>query len=268
MATGFSDELNADYPVTPEQIEQYHTNGYVKLPGVFSPTVIEHFGAAITQLVTDMSRQYRPLAERDTYGKAFLQIPNLWEHDDEVKAFVLARRLGQIASQLMHVGGVRLYHDQALFKEPGGGFTPWHADQFYWPLSNANTVTAWIPLQETPLEMGPLSFCVGSQKLLSDRDVAISDESEQRINTSLKDYPKDESPYALGDVSFHSGWTFHRAGPNNTDQMRGVMTVIMMEDGIRLIEPQRKQHENDWQAWCPGAEIGEKIASPLNPVIY
>ena len=79
---------------------------------------------------------------------------------------------------------------------------------------------------------------------------------------------KSAEAYALGDVSFHAGWTFHRAGPNNTDQMRGVMTVIMMEDGIRLIEPQRQQHENDWHRWCPGAEIGEKVQSPLNPVIY
>ena len=25
------------------------------------------------------------------------------------------------------MGGVRIYHDQALYKQPGGGCTPWHA---------------------------------------------------------------------------------------------------------------------------------------------
>lgn len=29
----------------------------------------------------------------------------------------------------LQVDGVRIYHDQALFKSPGGGPTPWHCDQ-------------------------------------------------------------------------------------------------------------------------------------------
>ena len=152
------------------------------------------------------------MEERTTYAKAFLQITNLWEHSDKVKRFVLSLRLGKIAAELMGVDGVRIYHDQALYKEPGGGFTPWHADQFYWPLANDNTVTAWIPLQPVPLEMGPLSLCIGSHKLLKNRHLAISDDSEEKIGRTLHDYAKFVDPFALGDVSFHSGWTFHRAG--------------------------------------------------------
>ena len=41
----------------------------------------------------------------------------------------------EIATELMQTDGARLYHDQALFKEAGGGITPWHADQYYWPLN-------------------------------------------------------------------------------------------------------------------------------------
>ncbi|MBV8689372.1 MAG: phytanoyl-CoA dioxygenase family protein [Candidatus Eremiobacteraeota bacterium] len=54
---------------------------------------------------------------------------------------------------------MRLYHDQALIKEPGAGYTPWHADQFYWPLDSAKTITAWVPLRAVPLEMGPICVC-------------------------------------------------------------------------------------------------------------
>jgi Phytanoyl-CoA dioxygenase (PhyH) len=56
------------------------------------------------------------------------------------------------------VGGVRLYHDQALYKEAGGGPTPWHADQYYWPLTTDRVVTAWVPLQAVSADMGPLAF--------------------------------------------------------------------------------------------------------------
>ena len=39
---------------------------------------------------------------------------------------------------------LRLWHDQALYKEPGGRGTDAHHDQPYWPLEQANTITAWI----------------------------------------------------------------------------------------------------------------------------
>ena len=103
-----------------------------------------------------------------------------------MKSFVYSKRLAQIAAQLMETSGVRLYHDQALFKEPGGGFTPWHADQYYWPLATNKTITAWIPMQETPLEMGPLEFSAKSFRLHGGRELKISDNSEQVISRKLR----------------------------------------------------------------------------------
>ncbi len=46
-----------------------------------------------------------------------------------MRKFVFGTRLARIAAELMGVRGVRIYHDQALCKLPGGGPTPWHADQ-------------------------------------------------------------------------------------------------------------------------------------------
>ncbi len=65
----------------------------------------------------------------------------------------------------------------------------------------------WVPLQSTPLEIGPLEFSVGSQHFESNRQLAISDESERQIQHSLKkqNYPLDQSPYDLGEVSYHLG---------------------------------------------------------------
>lgn len=261
-------ELESTYPLADAHVAFFQAQGYVKLPAVFSAPLLACVGSRIERIVRAHQVRQPVLERRDTYGQAFLQVSGLWQRDERIRAFCLAPRLGAIAAALLQVAGVRLYHDQALFKEPGGGFTPWHADQHYWPLSNDNTITAWIPLQDVPGEMGPLAFCQGSHRLRQNRHLAISDESERQIGRSLKDYPVDASPYALGDVSLHRGWTFHRAGPNRTDRMRAVMTVIMMEDGIRVIEPQRPAQANDWHAFMPGIGIGEVAASPLNPVIY
>ena len=267
---GLLRQLDAPYALIADQIARFRRDGYIKLKDVLSPEAIAHYGAEITREVVRLNDQTKPMAERTTYEKAFLQIMNLWTHNETVKEFSFSRRLARIAAELMGVRGVRMYHDQALYKEPGGGITPWHADQYYWPLSNDNTVTAWIPLQATPLELGPLAFSVGSQQFEMGRELEISDESEAKLQRSLKDhnYPLDETPFDLGEVSFHLGWTFHRAAPNTSDRARAVMTVIYVEDGIRVIEPRTKNHRSDLAMWMPGMKPGDEVASPLNPVLY
>ena len=262
--------LNKNYALNSDQINFYHKNGFIKLKNIFDAETLKYYEQLISKKVAQKSEEFAPLKERDTYGKAFLQIFNLWTEDKDIKSFVFSKRLAGIATELMEVEGVRMYHDQALYKEGNGGFTPWHADQYYWPLSSDKTVTAWIPLQKIDLEMGPLEFSAGSQVISEGRALAISDESEKQIEKRLRvtDFEKVSQPFDLGEVSFHSGWVFHRAGPNTTDRTRKVMTVIYMDKEMRLISPSNDGQVNDWNTWCPGAKIGEVIDTHLNPILF
>ena len=205
-----------------------------------------------------------------TYQKAFLQIFNLWRENEIVNEFVRSKRLAKIALDLLGTSGVRLYHDQALYKEPGGGITPWHADQFYWPLDSDKTVTVWMPLQRTPFEMGPLAFSVKSHNFSFGRDLEISDESEVALKEALEKENFDHfvEPFDIGEVSYHYGWTFHHAGANNSDKVRAVMTIIYMDENIRLKEPTNKYQNNDREKWCPGVKVGSIVDSSINPVLY
>lgn len=263
-------ELDQPFTLSKNHIDNYQLNGFIKLKDVFSAETIGFMNEAISTEIDRLNIQTIELEKRDTYGKAFLQIMNLWTKSEKVKKIVFSKRLAKIAADLMQVDGVRMYHDQALFKEPGGGFTPWHADQYYWPLASDKTVTAWIPLQLTGLEMGPLEFSSGSQHLQDGRTFKISDDSETMIQEklTLNDFTKTVEPFDVGDVSFHMGWTFHRAGPNTTNRMRKVITVIYMDKDMTLMEPKNENQFADWETWCPGAMIGEKIATELNPVIF
>ncbi len=262
--------LNEPYTLTEEQINFYQSNRFIKIKQVLDVETLDYFNAIISKKVVELNQQDTPLDKRDTYGKAFLQLVNLWEKDEAIKSLVFSRRLAKMAADLMQVDGVRLYHDQALFKEAGGGITPWHADQYYWPLATDKTITAWIPLQETPLSMGPLEFSAGSHEILEGREFAISDDSEAQIGKRLKvtDYKHVIEPFDAGEVSFHSGWIFHRAGANQSGQTRKVMTVIYMDKAMVLKKPENEGQIKDWEVWCPGAEIGKEIDTPLNPVLY
>jgi len=263
-------DIDSEYKISPEQVARFQRDGYIKLKDVLSPEVLDYYGKEITRMVLLLNKEGTPLEERTTYGKAFLQIMNIWRKNEIVSEFVFGKRLARIASDLLQTRGVRMYHDQALYKEAGGGYTPWHVDQFYWPLATEKTVTAWIPLHAVPLENGPLMFSVGSQRIKIGRDLQISDESEKKIDEQLKlsNLPVDETPFDLGEVSFHLGYTFHRAGPNTLPKAREVMTIIYMDRDMRLTEPKNKNQQSDWDNWCPGAKIGEIIDSPLNPVLY
>ena len=264
-------DLDIPYALTPDHIERFRADGFIKLKHVFTAEQLAYYGEAITRLVLDLNpRKGVPMEARDTYARAFIQIGNLWTKSDTVKTFSFNKRLARIAAELLGTRGVRIWHDQALYKEPGGGFTPWHVDQQYWPMATDKSVTAWVPLEATPLKMGPLSFARGSHLRDIAHDMAISDDSERVIREVVESEGMEHvyEPFDLGEVSFHYGWTLHRAGPNITDQPRKVHTVIYMDRDMTLAEPANDYQRGDWQAFTPSTKVGEVMDDALNPILY
>jgi hypothetical protein len=269
--SGTPDLINQPYPLTEQQITRFADDGFIKLPDVFDQLTLDTYAPTITQLTFARNpNKDVDLTKLDTYGQAFIQVTNLWRISDEVRRFTFSKRLAGIAAALLGTAGVRMYHDQALYKEPAGGFTPWHADQQYWPLTTSRSVTAWIPLHAVPIEMGPLCFARGSHQKKIGRELEISDDSEKLIEQQIKGQGLIEvqEPFALGEVSFHLGWTLHRAGPNTTDHARKVQTVIYIDRDMRLAEPKNQNQQNDWETWSPGTQVGDVMADELNPVLY
>lgn len=261
-------ELEQPYDLPKEAVAYYQEYGYVKLKNVLSDAVLRYYGKLISDEVIRLNTLTKPMEERTTYERAFLQIMNLWTENAEVKEFAFSKRLAKIATDLMKVDGVRMYHDQALYKEPSGGITPWHADQFYWPLSTNKTITAWIPLQTTGMNMGPLAFAEKSQSVEIGRDLEISDESERYMASQLAQFEVNETPFELGEVSFHSGWLFHRAGANKSNEPRKVMTVIYIDKDQEITEPKNKYQQADWNTWLSAKAVGTTPDGPLNPILF
>jgi ectoine hydroxylase-related dioxygenase (phytanoyl-CoA dioxygenase family) len=261
-------ELSTDHPVSPEQVEAFRRDGAVVVPDLCSAAEITAHRGAITAAVQRLNTESRPLEQRDTYGRAFLQIKNIWREDERVARFSLARRFARVAADLMGVDAVRMYHDQALFKEPGGGFTPWHQDRFYWPLDTDSTVTLWMPLVDVPAGM---QFAIGSHRMQDLRGGEISDDSESYFQ-GLVDGKRLElrqvGALRAGDATFHDGWMLHRAPGNDTDLMREVMTVIYFADGTRVGPADSEARQVDLATWLPGLRPGDLAASPINPVLF
>ena len=261
--------LSQNFSVSPADIAYFSENGYAYIPGLISAQELQPYRQAILDWADDFRAQQKPMAERDTYGKAFLQMMNLWESSETVKEFTLANRFASVAAQLLGVKNVRLYHDQALFKESGGGPTPWHQDQYYWPLDTLKTVTMWMPLVDIEEGMGMLTFASKSSGADLPK-LEISDESEAIIGKYVQNQGFEivaQKSMKAGDATFHLGWTLHNAPGNESDKMREVMTIIYMDAEARVTDPLNPNQEADRQRWLQGLAPGSPAASALNPLI-
>ena len=102
--------------ISPEQIEKFREDGHTITKGLLSPEEVAAYHSVVTNAALKYNTERRKIEDRDTYGKAFLQIMNLWRHDEKVKKLVMSRRLAKAAADLLGVENVRIYHDQALLK--------------------------------------------------------------------------------------------------------------------------------------------------------
>ncbi len=263
--------LDSSYPLSAEQIAAFDRDGHILLRAVAAPNELAPYAEAIAAAADRYSTETRPLESRDTYGKAFLQIMNLWVKDEAVRRFVLAQRFARIAAELLQVDGVRLYHDQALFKEAGGGHTPWHQDENYWPLDTDKTITMWMPLVDVDTNMGTMTFASGSHTEGWVGDMPISDNSESALENLIerRGYPLAHcGAMAAGDATFHAGWTLHRAPGNRSTTTREVLAIIYFADGAKVTSAETPERRNDLKSWLPGLKPGDHAASDINPLVW
>jgi ectoine hydroxylase-related dioxygenase (phytanoyl-CoA dioxygenase family) len=189
-----------------------------------------------------------------------------------LRAFTLSPRIAGICGALLGVDAVRLYHDNLLSKEPGCGRTPWHFDAHHFPLATNDVVTAWIPAQAIPREMGPLAFARPIDAWRQVDTIAFDktdDSYDRQVAETFKQAGADidDGPFEEGEVSFHHNLSFHTAGGNATTLSRVVLANTYFADGARVVDAPT-QVSGDWRKFIPETEPGEIAASRLNPVCW
>jgi hypothetical protein len=254
-------ELAEPYPVTAEQVASFRAESFVKLPGVLTPGAVARLRVRLGELLDSAVEG----------GVGFRSLEMMWLTDPLVRSAVLSPRIGAIAGALLGVERVRLYHDNALSKEPRAGRTPWHYDAHHFPLDSADVLTAWIPLQPTPREMGPLAFARGADtwRLASGVEFDKHGTSYDRgVSEAFRTHgvEVEDGPFAAGEVSFHSANCVHTAGANRTTTARVVLANTYFADGVRIVEAPTMV-SGDWRKFVPDAEPGRAVTSVRNPVL-
>ena len=249
-----------------ELVERFAEDGYVVIPGLLSDDELDHYGALVTRAVRERTAgDTVPLAEKNRYQQSFLQCMNLWEDYPEIRPLTFHQKLGRAAAELLGVDAIRLWHDQALYKQAGGRATDPHQDHPYWPIKETASVTAWIPFAGSTVETGAMAYLPGSHRVGLRKFVNIffgephdilSDPQVASIEPVWVEVPK-------GSVAFHHGLTVHLAAPNASPTDRAVHTIIYFPDGSTRGYPYPH-----FAVDRAGIEIGQRIDGDVTPIAW
>jgi hypothetical protein len=238
----------------------------VVVPDLLGASELDTFGAAVDAAVAARTRHdTRRLEDKTPYEQSFQQCINLWEDHAGVRPLTFHPRVGAAAAALLGVAAVRIWHDQALYKEAGGRPTDAHQDQGYWPIRETDTVTAWIPFDGSTMDSGAMGYVPGSHAFGVRKFVNIFFGTPENLLESPE--ARGVEPVFVevprGAVAFHHGLTFHLAMPNRTGRTRRVHTIIYFRDGCT--RGSAFPHPSVDRA---NLEVGDVIASDVTPIAW
>lgn len=244
----------------------FERDGFVRVKNLVSADEIAKFGKAVDEAVAARKiNDARALSEKTAYEQSFIQCQNLWEDWPAVRALTFHPAITEMAAHLIGANRLRLWHDQALYKEPGGRETDAHQDHPYWPINEDRTLTAWIPLMDISEEVGCMGYVPGSH--LGRRtfvNIFTEPGSGEKLLEQLAPARPCFVPCRVGDVLFHNGSTAHLAKANRSPMMRRVHTAIYFADGCtRSATP--KHHPSVDRA---NIAVGGVIASGVTPIAW
>ncbi len=222
--------LGDDYLLRPEEIAQFHRDGYVTLRGVMSEAdlapIEPEFERFITGGVPRMGRDFCDMS--GPYGHRFEDfslinavLPRRYEPG--LRGNLFERRTASVARQLIGETAT-LDYDQFLAKrsaKPDAIFT-WHQDLGYWPTGTPDPLTATcsLALDDADEENGCLQVVPGSQKgvLRPHRPLHGDDRNASHILSVelTADDPVATLPLRRGDMTVHDEMIIHGSGGNRS----------------------------------------------------
>jgi ectoine hydroxylase-related dioxygenase (phytanoyl-CoA dioxygenase family) len=261
---GLNNFYDSQIKLSGDQINRFADDGFIKIENVISTEILPQIKKIIqSSVLIRKGKDERELKDKSQYEQSLLQCGYLCWDFTAVKDFVFAKRFAGIARDLLKADHVRIWHDQALFKEPGGRMTDAHQDCSYWPIAEPQfTLTMWLALTDVPVEKGCLYFYphTNDPKLKEYVDI-FKNPHQPKL---LKEAEKVFVPLKAGDATFHSGLTFHGAVNNQTKEMREAMTIIYIKDGVTF---DASDERNKTHTSCVGLNNGEIINTNFTPIL-
>jgi ectoine hydroxylase-related dioxygenase (phytanoyl-CoA dioxygenase family) len=259
------------HKITQEHKDFYQHNGFVAIEGFLDDQELAEWRAVTDDAVRQRLIERNGMTNQDDpdrfYSQVFVQCVRLADTHEGMARLMLDERLGEAAGTLAGVDGIRIWHDQALIKQPYGNPTAWHLDNPYWSFSSRDAISIWVALDRATLANGCLWYLPGTHKVATWNNSGIG----ENMRDLFKVYPEWQTmqavpvPVAAGSAVFHNGLVAHGAGANMTPRARPAMTCAYMPDGS-IFNGQRNVLREDY---FQSLKIGDTLDDPRQvPLIW
>ena len=150
--------------ITPDEVETYHRDGVLLLPGMFDKDWIELLNKGLDANIEAPTRRSR-IWYKDTSGRSMFYDHTAWQGIEEYRKFIFNSPAAQICGQLMRSTTINFFFDSVFVRSTGTQFeTPWHQDEPYWSVEGYDACSIWMPLGPVKRK-NALSFVPGSHRL-------------------------------------------------------------------------------------------------------
>jgi len=243
--------IDLDLLPSDEDVELYREHGYYASKKLFTDEEIDAAVSGSERFYAG-ERDFPPPNGHDHQGWTPADGMNVLRKNDyaslrnrELATLVRKPILGAVAAKLAGCG-VRLWHDQLLYKPPSSPDQPisvgWHIDRQYWMMcTSENMLTGWIPFHDAGEEIGTIMMIDGSHtwpEQVGVLDFWSSDLAgmESKLETDGRTIRRVPMILKKGEVSFHHCRTIHGSGPNLSDRPRRAIAVHMQDEPNRWRE--------------------------------
>jgi ectoine hydroxylase-related dioxygenase (phytanoyl-CoA dioxygenase family) len=246
--------VSAGRIVDQQQISQFRSEGFVKLPAVLDAESLDALRAVCIAAESDLSDGLLGqttddplLAERFAYQRD-QRFEAMWSNSLDLRLRYpevarLVTDLAGVARQLVGDPDVKVFWDKTFVKPPvqvGTRESVWHQDYPYNPIDRRGMLTIWLAVEDVPAESGALRFVPRSHRLgpLGRFDLVSGEHGLTDIlrpdDLDLVGEPV-TVPLRAGDATVHDALTLHGAGPNLSKRPRRAWTVVFMPGGTRYL---------------------------------
>lgn len=255
--------------LTPEQIDQYHRDGYLAFHDVISPEEVEAVKAEMSRVVSELreghtvfgssyGEMWKPTGARVSVQFEPGHVPtggddpelelkirkyvNLVWHSDLLHHIALTHpRVQGVLSCLLGSDPI-ICQNVALVKPAFYGTEkPWHQDDAYFNVAPLEAVCGvWIAIDEAGADNGCMHVLPGAHTLgpLLHHHHQDCEIAPDRLDSGLGDL-RNAVPVPLppGGAMFFSGILPHQTPPNQTAQRRRALQLHYRSQDSRLVSP-------------------------------
>lgn len=213
--------------LTPGQIEDFNTHGFLKGFRVFSPgeiaSIRSYFDDLLAKTIAAGGNSY-------SISTAHLKYGPVWDILTNPRIVAHVRDL--LGDNIVGWGS------HFFCKMPGDGKrVAWHQDASYWPLSPSKAVTVWLAIDDADVENACMNFLAGSHHFGHLTYRPSTPEEHNTLDQTVENVEQFGKPVCdelrAGEISLHSDLLLHGSEANTSQRRRCGLTLRYCSMDVR-----------------------------------